>query len=312
VNITFFGTPDFAANLVKELIKKSYPITCIVSKPDKPKGRRLKLQPTAVKLVAQEFNISLLQPEKASSSEFISEMQSNSPDLFVVASYGEIMKPELLAIPKLGAINVHTSLLPKYRGAAPIQRCLIDGEEETGVSIMYMVKKLDAGDVICQEKISLSKEMTSGSLEENLCDLGVKALSGVLDKLLLGEKLVSFPQDEAKVTYAKKILPSECYFDWDKPVEDLHNLIRGVSPLPGAWTYCNVRGERKRLKVLKSSIESLEKGLSPGSIVSFGKEGWTVACGSGVLRLIEVQLEGKRPLKVLDFVRGFSSDLISF
>jgi len=294
MRIVFFGTPPFAAKILDHLLRNHAEIVGVVSRPDKPKGRARKLQPTAVKeyLINHHPKVPLFQPEKASSESFASTLKELNPDLFVVVAYGEIIKQNLLDIPKLMPINIHASLLPKYRGAAPIQRALMEGEEESGVTIMEMVLKMDAGDMLHQEKLPLPKEMNFAALEEALCDLSCKAISKVLGQFAKGE-VAKVPQNPKEVTYAAKIGPADCQIDWKKPASVIHNQVRGLSPRPGAVTTALVGGVSKRVKILKSQVATYPK-----------TDSLTFPCGQDFLEILELQVEGKRAMSADDFLRG--------
>jgi len=307
LRIVFFGTPQFSAKILAFLLEHNQEIIGIVTRPDKPKGRSQKLRPSAVKefIQRQGLEIPLFQPEKASTESFASQLKNLKPDLFVVVAYGEIIKTNILEIPPKGCINIHASLLPKYRGAAPIQRCLMEGEKETGVTIMEMVLKMDAGDILETVKIPIGEEMTFGELEEKLCEISGPALLSVLKKI---EKntLQKIPQDREQATFAPKITWEDRIIHWEREADELHNQIRALSPNPGAFCYVDVGEERKKL-LIKRAKKTLEKEGEPGETLSYGREGWVVACGSGALSLLEVQLEGKKTLPIESFIHGYST-----
>lgn len=308
MKLVFFGTSDFSTKILDFLLKQDVEVCAIVTRPDMPKGRSQKLQPSPVKKYAREasLKIPILDPIKASTPEIAQTLKSFAPDVFIVVSYGEIIKQNLLDIPRLYPINIHTSLLPKYRGAAPIQRALMDGETETGVTIMEMVLELDAGDILDVEKVPILENMIFPELENALISASYLALKRVISHLKEGIKKI--PQDSSFATYAKKILSSECQIDWHKDAQVLHNLVRGVSPKPGAWCMITLNNQQKRLKVLRSQIKSLQ-GV-PGEILLYDQEGFIVACGKNSLLLEEVQLEGKKSMKYVNFVRGFPKPLL--
>ena len=303
MRIVFFGTPPFAAHILKYLFRHDVNIVGIVTRTDKPRGRSLQPQPSAVKAMACELapEIPLYQPEKASADSFLKTLKSLKPDLCLIVAYGEIVKQKLLDLPKKGCINVHPSLLPKYRGAAPIQRAIINGEAETGVTIMEMIMKLDAGASIEVMKTKISEEINAGELEERLADLSCGLLMKVLEQFESGS-VKKVPQDENDVTYAHKIGTDTCRIDWLKRSEEVHNLIRGVAPKPGAW--CLVG--KKRMKILKARVNHQYSG-KPGQTADFSEKGWVVNCGDGAIDLLEIQMEGKKPTHIEDFVRGNSS-----
>ncbi|MCE5293667.1 MAG: methionyl-tRNA formyltransferase [Chlamydiales bacterium] len=302
MRIIYFGTPDMAAHILQALVDAKVDVAAIVTKPDTPQGRSSKLIAPAVKQLASTIapNIPILQPEKCSSPDMLEVLKSYNADLYVVVAYGEILSEALLAIPQHGAINVHFSLLPKYRGAAPFQRAIMNGETESGVSIIKLVKKMDAGDMLSMAAYPVAPDMTSGELADALCSLGTKCLFKVLDDFA-NDSVVATPQDHSQATLANKITPEECHLDWTKPAYVLHNLVRALAPHPGAWCEVLVRGEKKRLKVYKTEVVD-----QPNS------EDLIVQCGTGYLRLLIVQLEGKAKMQVADLLRGIPARQITF
>ncbi len=298
LRIVFFGTPPFAAQILDYLIESKVSIAAIVSQPDRPKGRSLQIALTPVKKVALAKlpEIPVFQPEKSSNPEFLERLASLAADLYVVVAFGQILPQKLLQIPPLGCINVHASLLPKYRGAAPIQRALLNGDRETGIAIQKMVRELDAGDVIRREEISIGEEMTYGELEQALCDLSKPLLLSVLSAYEKGIPSAE-PQAPSQVTFAPKITPEEAEIKWDKDASILHNQIRAFNPRPGAWCWVDWNGEKKRLKIFLAKVVSAAAS-APGN-----KE-FHVACGRGFLQLLQVQLEGKPRCSAADWLRG--------
>jgi methionyl-tRNA formyltransferase len=312
MKIVFFGTPDFAAKILNTLLEQQFTVSAVVTKPDRPKGRSGSPVPGPVKLLAQANHIPLYQPEIVSAPEFAPTLEAYKADLFVVVAFGEIIKQHLLDMPKLGCINIHASLLPKYRGAAPIQRSIIEGETETGITIMHMVKKMDAGDMIEMASIPIGPNMTFGELEKELCDKGADLLTKVLKDFQQGI-IKRTPQDHTKATLAPKIELEDCQIQWNKSAQTIHNLVRGVNPHPIAWCLVDVRGQTKRLKVLKTEvIESQSDQEKPGSIVNSSPKELIIACGQNFLKLHEVQLEGKKQMTVEEFLRGFSKESMRF
>ena len=302
--IVFFGTPLFAADLLRYLIEHHVSVVGVVTQPDRPKGRSLHLTPSPVKETVLEKipNIPLFQPLKASEEGFLDSLRRLEADLYVVVAYGQILSQKLLAIPPFGCINVHASLLPKYRGAAPIHRVLMAGEKETGIAIQKMVRQLDAGDVIATSKIEIPEEMNFAELEAGLCALAKPLLLSVIHAYEKGIPDAA-PQDHALATYASKIELEEGMIDWNRPAGEIHNLVRAFSPRPGAWCWVESAGEKKRLKILKTEVVCFTEnrqeqpgGLFPSSEI--------VACGQDALRLIEVQPEGKRAMSASDWLRG--------
>ena len=308
MRIVFFGTPSFSAHILDRIIREGFDVAAVISKPDKPKGRNLHLEPTAVKSYIQEKhpNIPIFQPEKVSDPSFTPILEQFNADLFVVVAYGEIIKQHILDMPKRGCINVHTSLLPKYRGAAPIQRAIMAGESESGVTIMHMVKKMDAGDIISQVKVPIGENTSYEDLEISLLKAGSDALIDVL-------KEGSFPhtaQDETLVTFATKVELEECEIKWDKTAAEIHNLIRGSNPEPGAWVRVKIKDETKRLKIFKSNVVH-ENGI-PGQILAFNKNGITIACKEKALQIIELQLEGKKRVPASQWIQGVRQEFLQF
>lgn len=301
MKIVFFGTPQFAADVLSYLLNEGISIQAVITKPDKPKGRSGLPQPTPVKKIAQEHQLPLYQPEIVSSPDFAPILKTYEADLFVVVAYGEILKPHLLEMPKLGCINLHASLLPKYRGAAPIQQSIIQGETETGVTIMHMAKKMDAGDIIKMVSVPITQETTYGELEQTLLKVGSKALLDVVKEFELGTP-ARIEQDHSKATFAPKIELENCEVNWQKPAQEIHNLIRGVFPHPGAWCYVTVRNQKLRLKIYKTKV--VEGEGQPGQLLHYGKEGLVVATGKGAIQILELQLEGKKSMLAEDLMRG--------
>ena len=299
MKIVFFGTPDIAAKLLETLVKKKIEIVGVVTKPDTAKKRSNKPIASEVKAKTLELlpNTTILQPIKCSQDETKQALEKLQADLFVVAAFGEIISQDILDIPPLGCINVHTSYLPKLRGAAPMQRALMQGDTETGVCIIRMVRKMDAGNVLRAEKVQITPDMTLGELEALMVEVGSKVLLETIEALEKGP-IEGVAQDETKITFAHKITPEDCLIDWNKPVQEVHNRIRALSPKPGAYCFVTIRGQKKRLKILKSKVASEEKSL-------------IALCLDGDLQLLEIQLEGKSVMQAEDFLKGTKvSDII--
>lgn len=310
MRIVFFGTSSFAARILTKLLESNCHIAAIVTRPDRMKGRHLQPLPPPVKETASRLcpNVPIFQPEKASLPEFAEGLRQFEADLFVVVAYGEIIKKNLLEMPKLGCVNIHASLLPKFRGAAPIQRCLMEGDKETGITIIEMSPQMDAGDVLAIESLPIPAEMTFGELEPKLCDLSVKLILQTIRNFELG-KVTKTPQDHALATLAPKITPEDEKIDWSKTATQIHNQIRALSPAPSAWCQVLIGTELRRLKIKKAKVVE-EMGGPSACILSFGKEGWLVACGKGAIRLLEVQLEGKKAMSADDCIRGIHSPVL--
>lgn len=296
LKIVFFGTPKFAAHCLQCLFDHGVHVAAVVTQPDRPKGRSLQMTPSPVKEIALD-RLPVLQPEKASEEGFLQTLKGLKADLFVVVAFGQILPQKLLDIPPLGSINVHASLLPKYRGAAPMQRALIQGDKETGIAIQKIVQKLDAGDVIATAKMHIPIDMTYGELEAQLLRLAQPLLLKVIQQYEQG-----IPQGEAQnhseATYAAKISVEEGEIHWDLPAQKIHNLVRALSPKPGAWVWTS---QKKRLKILRTRL--IEGAGSPGVVLN--AQG-VVACGEGAIQLIEVQPEGKKSMGASEWLRGIS------
>lgn len=302
MKIVFFGTSSFAAQIFLCLVQNQVNVIAVVTRPDRPIGRSLKLSFPPVKQAAIKLNLPVFQPEKASSLEFVEYLKALRADLFIVVAYGEIVKKEVLDIPFLGCINIHASLLPKYRGAAPMQRCLMNGEKETGISIIEMTPKMDAGDILSIKKIPIPFTMTHGELEKELCTLAQKMILQVIEQFK-NKSVKRTPQDHSQMSLASKIAAQEEEIDWTLGSILLHNRIRALSPSPGAFCMLEIKNQKKRLKIIRAFPEELQLSEKPGSLVKLGKE-WGVVCGQGTLRLIEVQLEGKASMSARDCFNG--------
>jgi len=312
MKVVYFGTPAIAANILDVLLQNGVQVVAVVTKPDKPQGRQQRLQPSAVKqkIIEKYPHIPLLQPVKISTPEYCSVLQSYHADVFVVVAYGEILKESILAIPPQGCINVHASLLPKYRGAAPMHRAIMHGEKETGVTIMEMVAAMDAGDMLLQVKTPISQDMNVGELEKILEKIGGEALLETL-RDLTAKWASKKAQDHRLVSFAPKITSEECEIVWDQPVTVIHDLVRGVTPFPGAWCYVTFNNsfdsDKKKLKIKKTATTPMSAQDSPGTIIKYEGDSWLVATASGVLQILEVQLEGKKAVSASEFIRGYPS-----
>ena len=305
MKIVFFGTPQIAANSLQYLLDHGIEVVAVVTKPDKAQGRSSVLIPTPVKIVALAQNppLPVYQPEIVSGIDFVPILESFQPDLFVVVAYGEILKQHILDIPKMVCINMHVSLLPKYRGAAPIQRCIINGEEETGVTVMHMVRKMDAGDIIAVEKMSIPPDMDFGELEAALGTLGSRLLLKTIHDFINGTAS-RVEQNHELATLAPKIELEDCRIDWQKSANEIHNLVRGVNPHPGAWCFIQLNDQQKRLRIISTRVIEQDSIHTPGTILSNTKSGMVVGCEKGTLLICQVQLEGKKAMNAADFFRG--------
>lgn len=302
MRVVFFGTPPFAADILTFLLKNHITVVGVISRPDKPFGRSRTPVPGPVRIVAEAANIPHFQPEKVSSPDFLPTLKSFEADLFVVVAYGEIMSQAVLDVPRLACVNVHASLLPKYRGAAPIQRAIINGEKESGITIMHMVRKMDAGDMISQVVIPIGENTTYGMLEAEMRNAGSEAILDVIRAFSTGT-VSAVSQNEDEVTFAPKIELEDCEIKWENSSESIHNLIRGVNPEPGAWCYISINGQKKRLKIFDSRLSNAISLKSRICIMDPSKR-ILVGSGEGVLELLDVQLEGKKRMNAADFYRG--------
>ena len=307
LSVIFFGTPDFAVPTLQALFSMpNTEVRCVVTQPDRPAGRGKELRPSPIKVQAAKKGVPIIQPEsiKRIKSAFIQQLNQYAPfDIGVVIAFGQILPEVVLNLPRYGSVNLHASLLPRWRGAAPIQRALIHGDTETGVCLMRMEPALDSGPVFSSEKCAISKEDSFGSLHDKLAQISASLIKQDLEKICRGE-LVSKPQGDGGVAYANKILEQEAHIDWSKSANELHNLIRGLSPIPGAFT--TVQG--KRLKILKAALKKPFSGQSfqPGQVQAIDKNMLEIKCGADALALLEVQLEGKQRMPIGVFLNGYS------
>lgn len=300
MKIVFMGTPDFSVPALEELAKV-HQVAAVVTQQDRPKGRGHKMQYTPVKEKALELNIPVYQPEKVKNPEFVDILREINPDVIVVIAFGQILSKEILDLPKYGCINVHASLLPKYRGAAPIQWAVIDGEEETGVTTMYMAEGLDTGDVIDTTVIKLDEKETGGSLFDKLAIEGGKLIVETLSKLENGTATRT-PQDDEKSSYAGKITKELGQIDFTKPAVTIERLIRGLNPWPSAHTTL----DGKAMKVWDATVEEGNVTEQPGEIVEIAKHYIKVATGENYLKINEIQLAGKNRMPMDAFLNGYS------
>lgn len=297
MRILFMGTPDFAEMSLRALKNEKYEIIGAYTQPDKPKGRKGVLAPSPVKSAALEYGIPVFQPKSLRDKEEIDKIKSLSPDLIIVVAYGKILSPEILNIPTLGCVNVHASLLPFYRGAAPIQRAIINGEKETGITTMYMNEGLDTGDMILTEKTPIYENETFGELWNRLSLLGAETLIKTVKMIEAGNS----PREKQPEngTYASMITPETERIDINASAETIHNLVRGLSPAPGAYLYKN----DKKIKILKTVISS-EKGNSVGEVIINKNRLFFVAGDGGVLEVLRLKEEGSKEMDAAAFING--------
>ena len=299
--IVFMGTPDYAVPSLEKLIKQGHPIQAVVTQPDRPKGRSKKLVPSPVTRAATRFGLEVLQPEKASDKAFYEVIRKLSPDLLVVVAFGQLLKKDLLHIPRWGALNIHASLLPKYRGAAPIQWAIINEETKTGLSAMRMDEGLDTGPVLLQEEVLIGFEETAGELHDRLALLSGDVLLKTIEGMRSG-RLIEKSQEGAQATYAPKIDRGISFIKWNQSARAISALIRALDPWPGAIT--PVRG--KEIKLFSSKVVDREGlDLSPGRVAGHSGEGLLVETGKNLVLIREFQAPGKKRLAAADFLRGF-------
>jgi methionyl-tRNA formyltransferase len=300
VRIVFFGTPEFAVPSLEGLIASPHTVVGVVTQPDRPRGRGQRVTDSPIKAVARAHGIDVLQPARLRDAGFVDSLAALTPDLGVVAAYGKLIPGDMLALPRFGMINVHASLLPRYRGAAPVHRAVIDGMTETGVTIMRMVVALDAGAMLAKVTRPIGPEETSDVVERDLARLGVSPLLSVIEQLANGTAREEH-QDDAQSTYAARLTKEEGLVDWTLPASAIHNRVRGLYPWPHAYTYAS----GKRLIVLKSRVEERATDAAPGTVVDVSRDHLQIAAGGGThLALLEIQPEGRRPMPVRDFLAG--------
>jgi methionyl-tRNA formyltransferase len=302
MKIVFAGTPDFAVPTLQALLDSPHQVRAVYTQPDRPAGRGRKLTASPVKALAMAANIPVYQPENFKHADDVAKLAALEADLLVVVAYGLILPQAVLDIPRLGCINVHGSLLPRWRGAAPIHRAVMAGDAKTGITIMKVVKKLDAGDMLYKAECPISTDTTSSDLHDQLAIMGAKGLIEVVSQIEQGT-VVAEPQDEALVTYAHKLEKNEAVLDWHKPAAELDRQVRGLNAWPVAQTL--FKGEV--LRVWRSTVLDGDSRLPPGT-VSCADHALDVATGSGVLRLLEVQLPGGKRIAGKDFLNAHQAD----
>lgn len=296
--IVFFGTPQFAVPTLEALLASRHQVPLVVTQPDKRRDRGQKVTDAPVKAAARAHNLPILQPERLRDKDVADALRRHSPDLAVVAAYGKLIPSDLLRLPRLGMLNVHASLLPKYRGAAPVHRAIMNGEVETGVTIMQMVEALDAGNMLAKSVRDIGADETSEQLEQALAEDGARLLLGVLDQVEAGTVRAE-PQDESASTYAPRLKKEEGLIDWTRPARRIHDQVRGLYPWPHAYSYL----DGARLIVWKTNIR-LGPPATPGTIVEVTRDAIDVAAGDGRIAITEVQAEGRRPMSTRDFLAG--------
>lgn len=300
LRLVYFGTPEFAVPGLRALIDSRHEVVSVVSQPDRPKGRGHKFRPTPTKLVAEAAGVPVLQPTRVKDAAFHELLAAGAPDLGVVAAYGRIIPDAVLAIPRLGLINIHASLLPKYRGAAPVHRAVIAGEQETGITIMRVITELDAGPVFATARRPIGPDETTPEVERALADLGALLALTVIDRIAAGEA-IEVDQDHTRASYAPKVERHEGAVDWTLPARRIHDLVRGLQP----WPLVSVHIDGLRCLLHRSAVADERTDLVAGTITVAANGVLSVAAGDGgMLRILEIQPEGKRVMAVRDFLAG--------
>lgn len=301
MRIVFMGTPDFAVGSLQALCESGkHEILAVVTQPDRPKGRGNKLLQTPVKEYALEQGLTVYQPQKVKTPEFVELLHELQPELIVVAAFGQFLSKEILELPKYGCINVHASLLPKYRGAAPIQYAIIKGEKKSGVTIMQMDIGMDTGAMLDKVVVPIEENTTMGELHDALREQGAALLLQIIDKIAAGTA-VAEPQDNEQATYATLLDRSMEHIDWSKTAQEVHNLIRGFNPAPSTFTKLP---NGKSLKIWGSKMTDKNSAAAAGTVIETGKHSFFVACGEGVLEITEVQPESKKRMPAQVFLNG--------
>ena len=301
MKVVFMGTPDFSVGTLKAIVEAGHEVAAVVTQPDKPKGRGGAMSFSDVKQAAIELGLLVLQPKRARDEEFVNELRKINPDVIVVVAFGQILSKEILDMPKYGCVNVHASLLPKYRGASPIQWAVIDGCEYSGVTTMMMNEGIDTGDILLVEKVKLDSKETGGSLFDKLADAGADLLIRTVPHILDGTAVYEKQPEESPTPYAGMITKQMGRIDFHKSATELERLVRGLNPWPSAYTFVN----GKTLKIWKCKTEDDNQGAAPGTVLQAQEGGIFVACGEGTLVLTEVQLEGKKRMDTASFLRGY-------
>ncbi|MDD4583418.1 MAG: methionyl-tRNA formyltransferase [Eubacteriales bacterium] len=301
MRIIYMGTPDFAVPALQHLYEKGYQISLVVTQPDKPRDRGKKIQPTPVKVLAEDLGISVMQPNQIKENDdFLDHIAALNPDLIVVVAYGKMLPNRLLSIPRFGCVNIHGSLLPKYRGAAPIQHAILAGDERTGVTLMYMSEGMDKGDIIATDSTPIG-DKTAGELHEELAVMGADLLVGTVPFIEAGTAM-RIKQDDTLASYAPMIKKQDGLVDFNRTPEEIRRQIRAMNPWPGAYTY--YKGKPLKLFEAKDGSESNPEGLLPGTIIFSKTEGIGVQTGKGILLVTRIQMPGKRIMDVSEFLKG--------
>jgi methionyl-tRNA formyltransferase len=302
LRIIFMGTAELACASLEVLVRDpKFRVAAVVTQPDKPRGRELKLQSSPVKTLALKLDLPVLQPARARVEEFISELRGLKPDLIVVAAYGQILPQSILDLPRFGCLNIHTSLLPEYRGASPIQSAILNGGTQTGVTIMKMDAGLDTGEIVSQARSPIMPEDNSQTLHDRLAQIGAELLAETIPGYVAG-KILPKPQPAEGASYAAKIKKGDGKIDWNDPAEKILNRLRAFTPWPGAFTFLKAESKPQLLKIWK--VQIVERSGKAGELLSADKNGIIVACGKKALRILELQREGGRRLSAQEFLAG--------
>lgn len=302
MRVVFMGTPDIAATCLKKILADGFQVVGVYTQPDRPKGRGMKLVASPVKLVAQEAGIPVFQPENFREEETVQQLRDLQPDVCAVVAYGRILPQKVLDVPTLGCINIHASVLPKYRGSAPYQWAVLDGLTETGVTAMYLVREMDAGDIIDVSKTPIGENETAGELLDRLAVLGAELLSKTLGRLASGQQIPRIPQDESQVSFAPMLDKAMCPIDWNKTAQQIHNQVRGLHPWPVATMELN----GIQFKVHETRV--VEGQGVPGSVLELNKHGLVIACGQGAIEIRSLQAQGGKRMNAPDYFRGHPLD----
>ena len=309
LRIVFMGTPKFAVSSLKTLVEKGYNVVGVVTAPDRPSGRGLSLHQSDVKQYAISCGLPVLQPEKLKDENFLQDLKSLQADIQIIVAFR--MLPEVVwKMASLGTFNLHGSLLPRYRGAAPLNWAIINGDQETGVTTFLLEQEIDTGNILFQEKVQIGPEETVGELHDRLMVIGADLVIRTVDALC-DETVEPLPQNslnsEPERLHAPKIFKESCKIEWRKPVVSVNNLVRGLSPYPAAWTNFMGNGAVTGVKIFRASIETISHNCQPGEIISNNKTYLKIACADGFLHIKDLQLAGKKRLEIAPFLRGFSN-----
>lgn len=299
MNLIFIGTAEFGIPTLEE-ISKTYSPDLVVTQPDRPAGRGKKIRKPSIKKRAEKLNLEIYQPENINQKSSIKKLKQLSPDILLLVAYGQILGKQVLSLPTIGPVNLHGSLLPEYRGPAPINWAIIEGEKETGVTTIFMDEGVDTGHILLQEEVPINKDDTAGTLHDRLAKVGAKLVIETLNQLESGQ-LEPEPQDPKTGSYAPKLERKDGEINWGKPSEEIYNQIRGMNPYPGAFTFYG----GMRLKIHKSSMHKMKSSENPGQVIDFTNSGITVTTGDGLLELLEIQPEARKKMSGTDFVNGY-------